>query len=176
MSEKQSFDDIIARGVEAIESGKLEEALKIALEAQEKDDTSADGYHLEAIAYQHQYKWDESLNCLHKAIEHAPYDASLYSLRGFAYMSLEQMDKAQADFDEAISLEDFEAAHRNLVLLKISQGKTQEAVDYLIGRIQTKPEDSDNLTLMGNLLKIVGEEEKAQTYFDEAEKLNQQQK
>lgn len=171
MSQEKSYDALIADGVHAVNEGDFTKAVEIAQKAKSVDNTSADAYHLMAIAYQHNQQWDKSIEQCSHAINNSPYDASLYSLRGFAYLSEGKYDEAQADFEEAISLEDFEPAHRNLVILKISQNKSQEAIDYLVERIQKNPEDVENLELMGMLLEKVGDLEKAKSYFKASDEL-----
>lgn len=176
MSQEKSYDSLIADGVKAVNEGNFAQAIEISKKAKSIDATSADAYHLMAIAYQHNQQWEESTKQCTEAINNSPYDASLYSLRGFAYLSQGKYYEAQADFEEAISLEDFEPAHRNLVILKISQNKSQEGIDYLVERIQKNPDDVENLELMGMLLDKVGDKEKAESYFKAAEAVKLSQK
>jgi Flp pilus assembly protein TadD len=163
------FEEILNTGAEQIQKGDLSAALQSASTLKSLDPDSADGYHLAAIAYQYQYKWQDSLVELNKAIANAPYDAGLYSLRGFAYMSLNKFSEAESDFLEAISLEDFEPAHRNLVLLRILQDRSEEAVQMLTDRIQKNPDNADNLTMMGDLMERIGQHDKARSWFEAAE-------
>lgn len=169
MNDSPTFDTLLNRGIEFITTKQFTEALAVAREIQALDSDSADGFHLAAIALQHAYKWEESLKELEQAILNAPYDAGLYSLRGFAFMSLNQHEKAEADFQEAISLEDFEPAHRNLVLLRIVQNRSEEAIEMLTNRIKKNPGNVENLTMMGDLLTSIGNPEKAEGWYAAAE-------
>jgi Flp pilus assembly protein TadD len=169
MSQMQRFDDLLNEGAEHIGNHNFAAALETASRLKALDPDSADGFHLAAIAHQYQYQWTESLAELDKAVLNAPYDAGLYSLRGFAYMSLNEYKKAEADFLEAISLEDFEPAHRNMVLLRILQDRSEEAIQMLTDRIRKSPENADNLMMMGDLMERIGQPEKARSWFEAAE-------
>lgn len=165
------FNDRIKEGIRLINEEAYEEAIALAKQIQESDPDSDDGFHLQAIAEQHLYLWQDSITSLNKAISQAPYNASLYSLRAFAKMSTEDFLGAQKDLQEAIELEDFEPAHRNMVILLIVKNKSDEAIEYLIERLKKNPKDVDNWILMGDLMKRVGMDDKADTYYNEARKL-----
>jgi tetratricopeptide (TPR) repeat protein len=166
------FEKLLEEGTKLIEQKEYDEALKIAKKIQREDNESADGYHLEAIAKQHLQEWEDSIDALDRAIDKSPYDAGLYNLRGFAEMSLTRYAKAEKDFEEAIDLEDFEPAHRNMVLLKILQEKGNEAINYLLERIKANPKNVENWILMGDLMMRGGQEEKAKTYYAQAQKMD----
>ena len=167
-----NYNDQIQEGIRLINAGEYQASIDLAATIQKDQPDSADGYHLEAIGKQHLYEWEESIKALNKAIELAPYDAGLYSLRAFAKMSTEDLVGAEKDLNEAIQLEDFEPAHRNLVILYILRDQSQKAIDYLLNRLKTNPKDVDNWILMGDLMQRVGMEDKAQTYYDQARKLD----
>lgn len=164
------FNELLEEGIKFIQEGVFEKAIQKAQEVQQADPHSADGFHLEAIARQYLYQWQESFEVLEKAVSNAPYDASIFNLKGFALLSLNRYDEAKADFQKAIDLEDFEPAHRNLVLLFIITDKIEEAITYLSERIKKNPEDVENLNFMSELWEKVGNQEQAQTYFEAAQK------
>lgn len=165
------FEEDLEKGIELVEKEEYEQSLEIAHKLQKMEPDSADGFHLQAIIMQHQQRFDESIKVLDKAIDNAPYDAGLYNQRGFAKMSTDKPDEARKDFEEAIELEDLEAAHRNLVLVDILQDKGNQAVEYLINRIKENPKDVENWILMGDLMSKGGQEEKAQGYYEQAQKM-----
>lgn len=166
------YNEKIQEGISLINSKEYDKAIELARTIQKEDPDSADGHHLEAIANQHLFRWQESVKALNKAIELAPYDASMYSLRAFAKMSNDDVSGAEADLKEAIELEDFEPAHRNMVILMIVKNQSEDAINYLIDRLQENPKDVENWILMGDLMKRVGMEDKAGTYYDQAKKLD----
>lgn len=166
------FNEKIQEAIRLINEENFDDATTLAKEIQESDPESPDGFHLEAIALQHKFEWQESIKALNKAIENAPYDASLYSVRAFAKMSMEDLIGAEKDLDEAIDLEDYEPAHRNKVILSIIKNDSEAAINYLLDRIHNNPEDFENWVLMGDLMKKVGMDEKAETYYEQAKKIN----
>ena len=169
---QSKFEEQLQKGIQLVEERKFNESLEIARELQGMESDAAEGFHLEAIVMQHQQQWHESVVALDKALQNAENDAGLYNLRGFAYMSMDKLDEAESDFDQAVELENFEPAHRNKVLLKILQNKGNEAIDYLIDRIKQKPSDPENWIMMGDLMRRGGQEEKARSYYEQAQKLD----
>jgi len=165
------FEEELEKGIQLVEEKKYDESLEIAHKLQKMEPESAEGYHLQAIIMQHQKRLDESIKVLDKAIEKSPYDAKLYNQRGFAKMSTDKPKEARKDFEEAIELEDFEPAHRNLVLVDILEGKGNEAVPYLYERIKENPQDVENWILMGDIMSQGGQEEKARGYYEQAQKM-----
>lgn len=167
---KPTYEELTEKGIAHLQEENYDAALSVAKELQEMEEDTADGYHLEALVYQYQFDWKASLAALDKAIDCAPYDADLFNIRGFAHLSLEDFDKAKSDFEEAIDLEDLEAAHRNIVLMHILQDKSEEGIEYLVERLQQDPEQIENWIFMGDLMAKAGLDEKAKTYYDEARK------
>lgn len=171
-----SFELLLQKGVNEVVEQQYLEAEKTASRLTALDPDSADGYHLAAIAKQHRYLWKESIELLHKAILNAPYNAGLYNLRGFAFMSLNELAAAEKDFNEAISLEESDTGYRNLVLLRILQDRSDEAVELLTKQIRKNPSNADNLAMMGDLMARIGQKEKADDWHAAAEKARQEKK
>lgn len=165
---RSTYEERIEDGIALLQEEEYDDALSVARELQEMEENTADGYHLEALVYQYQFDWEKSIESLDKAIDCAPYDADLFNIRGFAYLSLGNYEKAKTDFKEAIDLEDLEAAHRNIVLMHILQDKSEEGIEYLVERLQNDPEQVENWIFMGDLMMKAGLEDKAKTYYDEA--------
>lgn len=166
-------DQLLQEGLQAFENKEFTKAMEIAKQLQQEYADSPEGYHFEGLIHQTYANWDESIVAFSKAIGESPYDPNLYNFRGFAYLNNGEMRKAEKDFKEAIELDDFEPAHRNFVLWQILNDRIDEAVEYLTERIKQKPDDAENLMLMGDLLSRAGYAENAQTYYVEAEKLIQ---
>lgn len=161
----------LIKGIKEIENGNFDSALVYAKKVQVEFPDSADGFHLQGLVEQFLLKWNDSILSFSLAIKQSPYNPDLYNFRGYGYMNIGEMDEAESDFKEAIELEDFEPAHRNFVLWLILSDRSDEAVDYLTTRIQTKPTDIENFLLMGDLMKNVGRDDIAQSYFDKVEEL-----
>lgn len=168
----EATSKLLEEGIQLLEEGQLEKAIEKAKLIQEAEPNHSSGYHLEALALQTDSKWQDSISLLNKAIEYSPYDPALFNFRGFAFMNLEEFRKAKKDLKEAIELEDFEPAHRNMVLWMIMNDKIQEAIDYLTKRIQTKQDDAENFMLMGDLLSKAGYHENADSFYQKAEELS----
>jgi tetratricopeptide (TPR) repeat protein len=164
-------EKLLESGLKALESSDFAGALKIAQEIISQFPTDSEGYHLEGLTYQSEQSWENSITSFTNAIGESPYDPNLYNFRGFAYMNLGEMTKAEIDFKEAIDLEDFEPAHRNYVLWLILKDRIDEAIEYLTNRIQTKQNDSENFLMMGDLLSRAGYTENAESYFKVAKEL-----
>lgn len=167
-----SYDAQLETCLQSLESGEFEQCLQLAEELQSKYPDAAEAFHVSAMAHQYQFNWKESIGALDRAIQNAPYDAALYNLRAFAQMNLNELDKAAEDLNEAIELEDLEAAHRNRVLLYILQDEFEKAAEYLYNRLTTNPEDVENWIMMSDLMKRAGLDDKAATYLGEARRRN----
>jgi tetratricopeptide (TPR) repeat protein len=165
-------EQLLESGLKALESNDYNQAISISMDIQTKFPSASEGYHLEGLTHQSEQKWEESVKAFSKAIGESPYDPNLYNFRGFAYLNMGDMGKAEKDFKEAIELEDFEPAHRNYVLWLIVNDRIDEGIEYLTTRIQTKQDDADNFLMMGDLLSRAGYSENAETYFRKAEELN----
>lgn len=162
------FNAELQKGLEFIDKNKFEDALSTALSIQQNYPSKYEGYHLAAIACQYLQKWDDSILFLTQAIKHNNSDAELYNLRGFAYLSLLDITKAEVDFLSAIKLTDHAAAHRNLGLLLILRGDIAEGLNYLLDRIKDEPNDPLNWVIVGDLLTGEGMHDKAQSYYKRA--------
>lgn len=166
------FNDLVGKAIELVNSEKYDEAMELAKNLQELKPDNADGYHLQALCCQYRYEWENSITALNKAIECSPYDANLYNARGFAYMSLGNYDNSHSDFEEAIKLEDLEQAHRYKALWYILQDQSEEGIAYLITRLKANPGNVENWLFMGDLMSRAGFEDKALTYYQQAQKID----
>ncbi|HET6528938.1 MAG TPA: tetratricopeptide repeat protein, partial [Balneolaceae bacterium] len=117
-------------------------------------------------------QWEESIKALDKAVSKDAEKSGLYNLRGFAKLQLEDLEAAKEDFEKAIDLDDSPAAHRNIVLYRIMSDKGNEAITYLLDRIRNHPKDVENWILMGDLMQRAGQSAKAATYYEQARKMD----
>jgi tetratricopeptide (TPR) repeat protein len=162
------FNAELQKGLEFIETNKFESAISIAKSMQNTFPTKYEGYHLAAIACQYLQDWKQSIAFLTQAINLNNSDAELFNLRGFAYLSLLDLTKAEVDFLVAIKIADHAAAHRNLGLLLILRGDIAEGLNYLLDRIKDEPSDPLNWVIVGDLLTGEGMHDKAQSYYKRA--------
>ncbi len=167
-----NFEEQLEEGLALLREGDYDMALDVSRQLQRMEPESADGYHLEAMVMQKLNQWEKSVEALDDAIKYDPEKSGLYNLRGFASMQIEDLEKAREDFERAIDLDDSPAAHRNLVLYKIMNDQANEAVSYLLDRIRNNPKDVENWILMGDLMQRAGQEEKARTYYEQANKMD----
>lgn len=167
-----NFEEQLEEGLALLREGDYDMALDVSRQLQRMEPESADGYHLEAMVMQKLNQWEKSVEALDDAIKYDPEKSGLYNLRGFASMQIEDLEEARDDFERAIDLDDSPAAHRNLVLYKIMNDQANEAVSYLLDRIRNNPKDVENWILMGDLMQRAGQEEKARTYYEQANKMD----
>lgn len=167
-----SFEEKHKEGYELLHEKDLDKSLDVARRLQNMKPEAPEGFTLEAEVMQKLNQWDSSVKSLNEAIELDLEDGRLYNLRGYAYLNMDDPEKAKEDFDRAIKLDDLPGAHRNLVLYKLMSGNGKEAIQYLLDRIKAQPADVENWILMGDLMKKGGHEQKAKTYYEQAQKMD----
>ncbi|MEX0638990.1 MAG: tetratricopeptide repeat protein [Balneolaceae bacterium] len=167
-----SFEEKFKKGYELLHEQDLDHSLDIARELQKMNSESAEGYMLEAEVMQKLNQWEASVKALHEAIEKDPESGRLFNLRGYSLLNMEKIQEAEEDFTRAIRLDDLPAAHRNRVLCQIMSGRGQEAIRYLLDRIKSDPSDVENWIMMGDLMKKGGHSEKAESYYQQAAKMD----
>lgn len=167
-----SFEEKHKEGYELLHEKDLDKSLDIARRLQKMKPEAPEGFTLEGEVMQKLNQWDASIKSLNEAIELESESGRLYNLRGYAYLNMDELEKANDDFEKAIKLDDLPSAHRNLVLYKLMSGNGQDAIKYLLDRIRTDPRDVENWILMGDLMKKGGHDEKAQTYYEQALKMD----
>ncbi|WP_234567486.1 tetratricopeptide repeat protein [Rhodohalobacter sp. 614A] len=167
-----SFEEKHKEGYELLHEKDLDKSLDIARRLQKMRPDAAEGYTLEGEVMQKLNQWEQSIKSLNEAIELDSDNGRLYNLRGYAYLNEDHLEKAREDFDHAIALDNLASAHRNVVLYKLMSGKGQEAIAYLLDRIRSEPRDVENWILMGDLMKKGGHDQKAQTYYEQALKMD----
>jgi tetratricopeptide (TPR) repeat protein len=166
------FEKKLKEGVEQLNEENYKKSLDIAKELQDDYPDESDSYRLEAMVMQKQNQWENSEEALDKAIECDDTKSNLFNLRGFARLNQEKLDEAEEDFNKAIDIDDSAAAHRNLVLHKIMDNQTNEGINYLLERIKEEPQDIENWILMGDLMQRAGQDEKAKSYYEQAQKMD----
>jgi len=167
-----SFEEKHKEGYELLHEKDLDKSLDVARRLQNMKPDAPEGFTLEAEVMQKLNQWDSSVKSLNDAIELDLEDGRLYNLRGYSYLNMDEPEKAKEDFDRAIKLDDLPGAHRNLVLYKLMSGNGKEAIQYLLDRIKAQPSDVENWILMGDLMKKGGHEQKAKTYYEQAQKMD----
>lgn len=167
-----SFEEKHKEGYELLHEKDLDKSLDVARRLQKMRPDAAEGFTLEGEVMQKLNQWKASIKSLDDAIELDNDNGRLYNLRGYAYLNIDQLEKAKEDFDHAIALDNLPSAHRNVVLYKLMSGKGQEAISYLLDRIRSEPQDVENWILMGDLMKKGGHDQKAQTYYEQALKMD----
>lgn len=167
-----SFEEKHKQGYELLHEKDLDESLDTARQLQRLNPDAPEGFTLEGEVMQKLNQWKSSVKSFSTAIEKDPENGRLFNLRGYSYLNLEEADKAKEDFERAIALDDLPAAHRNLVLHKLMNGEGEKAIQYLLDRIRSSPQDVENWILMGDLMKKGGHDSKARTYYEQALKMD----
>jgi tetratricopeptide (TPR) repeat protein len=167
-----SFEEKHKQGYELLHEKDLDKSLDMARELQRINPDAPEGFTLEGEVMQKLSQWDASILSFNDAIERDDDNGRLYNLRGYSYLNSDDAEKAREDFERAIELDNLPTAHRNLVLYKIMSGKGTEAISYLLDRIKSQPRDVENWILMGDLMKKGGHDDKANTYYEQALKMD----
>lgn len=167
-----NYEDQLEEGVALLHEGDYDHALDISYKLQKMEPNTSDGHHLEAMVFQKLNQWEKSIQALDTAIALEKEKSGYYNLRGFAKLQLDDLEAARKDFEKAIDLDDSPAAHRNLVLYKIMDDQGNEAIEYLLSRIKANPKDVENWILMGDLMQRAGQDAKARTYYQQAQKMD----
>lgn len=167
-----SFEEKHKEGYELLHEKDLDKSLDIARRLQQMRPEAPEGYTLEGEVMQKLNQWEQSIKSLNEAIELDNENGRLYNLRGYAHLNEDNMEQAKEDFERAIALDNLASAHRNMVLYKLMSGKGQEAISYLLDRIRSEPRDVENWILMGDLMKKGGHDQKAETYYEQALKMD----
>lgn len=167
-----SFEEKHKEGYELLHEKDLDKSLDIARRLQKMKPDAPEGFTLEGEVMQKLNQWDASIKSLNEAIELDSDNGRLFNLRGYAHLNQDDLEKAREDFDRAVALDNLPSAHRNIVLYKLMSGKGQEAIAYLLDRIRSEPQDVENWILMGDLMKKGGHDQKAQTYYEQALKMD----
>jgi len=104
MSEPGGFDELMAQGVDAAQSGRLDEALRL-FERARAISPAAEEVNLNlGTAYFQLGRLDESLACLERALAANPQGLLALNLRGCALAQLGRPREAVAEFDKALAL------------------------------------------------------------------------
>lgn len=167
-----SFEEKHKEGYELLHEKDLDKSLDIARRLQKMRPEAPEGFTLEGEVMQKLNQWEQSIKSLSEAIDLETESGRLYNLRGYAFLNTDELEKAKEDFERAISLDNLPSAHRNLVLYKLMSGNGQDAITYLLDRIRSEPQDVENWILMGDLMKKGGHDQKAQTYYEQALKMD----
>jgi tetratricopeptide (TPR) repeat protein len=167
-----SFEEKHKQGYELLHEKDLDKSLDVSRDLQRINPDAPEGFTLEGEIMQKLGQWDTSIESLNKAIEKDEDNGRLYNLRGYSYLNSDKAEEAREDFERAIALDDLPTAHRNMVLYKIMSGKGNEAISYLLDRIRSQPRDVENWILMGDLMKKGGHDDKANTYYEQALKMD----
>jgi len=166
-----NYEDQLDEGLAVLKDEDYDHALDISHKLQKMEPNTSDGYHLEAMVFQKLNQWEKSTQALDTAVALDKEKSGYYNLRGFAKLQLDDAESAKEDFEKAIDLDDSPAAHRNLVLYMIMDDQGNEAIEYLLNRIKENPKDVENWILMGDLMQRAGQDAKAQTYYQQAQKM-----
>lgn len=167
-----SFEEKHKQGYELLHEKDLDKSLDVARQLQRINPDAPEGYTLEGEVMQKLNQWETSIKSFNDAIEKDSENGRLYNLRGYAYLNIDEAEKAKEDFERAIALDNLPGAHRNLVLYKLMTGNGQQAIQYLLDRIRSQPKDVENWILMGDLMKKGGHDAKAKTYYEQALKMD----
>ena len=167
-----NFEERLGEGFELLKEKDIDASLDIARELQKEDDSNPEAFYLEGLIMQQLNQWDVSISVLDKAVELNNQEARYVCTRGYSHMQKEDLETAENDFDKAIELDDTTIAHRYKVMLMLMTDRGSEAFPYLIECIRKNPQDAENWILMGDMMQKAGQGEKADTYYEQALKID----
>jgi lipoprotein NlpI len=100
----EKADDLLTQAQEALDKGRIKEALALADKAVERDPKSATARYVHGRAQAAMKKHNEAIADFDKTIELDPKLAEAYDQRGSEYFKLGQIKKSLADFDKFLEL------------------------------------------------------------------------
>jgi len=167
-----NFEEKLNHGFELLQEKDIDHSLDTARELQKENPEAHEPFYLEALIFQQLNQYEMSEKAIDIAIELAGEKPSYMNMRGNLYMQQEKLAEAESDFDKAIADGDLPNAHRNMVVLMLLTGRGQEASPYLIVRITANLHDAEHWILLGAMIKRVGSEDKARTYYEQDLKID----
>jgi adenylate cyclase len=114
-------------------------------------------------------KWIEQAHqASRKAIELAPHLAESHGSRGYAFYVHQQFDEAEAEFEEAITINPrlFEPIHFYAQMAR-TLGQYQKSADLYRRAADARPEDYQTLAIGSLMFEHLGEQERAQEMIRE---------
>ncbi len=159
---------IVGFGFVALLTGRFDIALVRAGQAQGKDNTLWEPWHLEGVVLAQQFDNDGqtsngyyspelALRAFSEAIARNRDGGLLYNERGTALLALNRLDEAERDFRRAMELMPGSyAAQSNLVVLQTRQGRYAEATALAYETLREFPEAYELWNAYGNALYSSG--------------------
>lgn len=161
----------LARGVNALEAGDHEEAVR-CLEAAVAADPTVQAFSWLGHAHDRAGRLDEALEAHERAVRIDPGYAAAWINFGITYRRRHELDKAMACYDRAMKLEpENEKLHASLGVLYLEQGRLDRAEASLREAIRLAPEWGVPLASLASMQARAGRYEEAMQSIERAERL-----
>jgi tetratricopeptide (TPR) repeat protein len=170
------FDHLVERGVAKPEASwdnaRVEAISQEVLAGIDDNDEGIALLNLGAV-FEWAGKFEESHALLLRALDILGPDEGIYMRLASSSYSLGKIDDAFNYLKELQTLSpDFPGLNSKLGMIRLEQGKTDEAVAYCKAELESAPGNHFPYVCMAKALAVQGESEKAQAYFSTALELN----
>ncbi len=174
---KVKIDPTIKKYNEAtiyLNNGNPEKAKVLLLQVIKKDPNFYLAYHSMGIIELYKRNFKKASQYFEKALKINPAYAESYNYLGIAYKEMGMNSKAEEMFKKVIDNPNYptrENGFYNLALLKISEKKYKEALEYINHGLKINPSFAIGYNLRGQIYAILGENSKARKDYLKAVKI-----
>ena len=163
------FDALHLAAVRAYESGRLEEAGQLIVNALKINPRSAEAHSIRGIVLASQKRHEEALASFDTALAIRPDYAGALSNRGLALAELRRYDEALANYDKALSIRpDFAEASNNRGNSLYALGRNDEALVSYAEAIAHAPDYAEAQNNRGQALEALGRHQEALASYQKA--------
>jgi tetratricopeptide (TPR) repeat protein len=125
-----------------------------------------------ALALQEQDKYTTALHYFNELVNTYPLEADYWYNRGLLYMDMEEYSSAQIDFKKALEIADspIDNIYFHLATVALALGDGEETLAQIAEGLKTTDKDEKVLLLVlkGNFYRNIGEYNEAETFYNEA--------
>lgn len=165
-------NELLVRAIKAYKKENTKDSALFALEATRKDPTSAQAFHMLALALEKMGELYRAFQMYEKAYQIDPNDPELFLNLGLAAWKLKMYDGAEKLFRLYIEAKpDYPSGYNNLGAVLRDKGMFNESVEVLRAAITRMPDQPTLWNTIGTVLAEQGEFDQARTFYDEALRL-----
>jgi protein O-GlcNAc transferase len=161
-------DSLLERSLQQHRSGNLTEAAKGYRKFLRKNPSQPHALFLLGCLEYQNGKNDAATDLLLEAITHAPREAEYHNALGLALTGLAKCEDAERSFRRALQLENRAQFHTNMALLFKKQNRFAEAAESFRQSIALRPDDTEVLCELGDLLQQSDEFAEASALYQRA--------
>jgi len=174
---KVKIDPTIKKYNEAtlyLNNGNLERAEILLKQVIKKDQNFYLAYHSLGVIEIYKRNFRKAAHFFEKALKINPSYAESYNYLGIAYKEMGMNEKAEMMFKKVIDNPDYptrENGYYNLALIKFTERKYKEALNYITHALKVNPSFAIGYNLRGQIYSVLNEKEKARKDYLKAVKI-----